>query len=347
MRDEIRQVVRVWKADLASSFKVDADVLIRRLARETGFVAAVKKWAPDLLEEVRGMADGAGIDFDTMFVLQLPDESYVHGEALARERCSSLGFSRGGGRPACVAQNLDAPAFTDGFQLVLHVKEPGAGREAFVLTQAGCIGLNGLNSHAVGVCCNSLWQLRGGRDGLPVAFVVRGVLQQRSEEEAVAFLRKVTHASGQNYLLGGPAHAFSFECSAGRVSRFQPAGREDVVWHTNHPLANDDYSTAYREALARPAAGPPGSSEVRLRCLEGRLGPQSAGFDLGVVKAALASHDSADHPVCVPRGKKAVFTFASTVMVLAENPEFHVAPGPPDVTGYEVLRFGGPPRTGP
>src|SRR5205823_1096652 len=66
---------------------------------------------------------------------------------------------------------------------------------------------------------------------------------------------------------------------------------------------------------------------------------RSAGFDLAAVKAALASHDSADHPVCVPKGKKAAFTFASTVMVLSDAPEFHVAPEPPDVPRYETLRF--------
>lgn len=340
MKAEIHQVARLWKADLAASFKVDADTFIRRFVQKTDFVSAIKKWTPDLLQEVRGLADGSGIDFDTMLVLQLPDECFVSGEAIAHERCSSLGFARSGARPACVAQNMDTPLFTDGFQLVLHIKEAGRGLESFVLTQAGCIGLNGVNNHALGICCNALWQLNGCRDGLPVAFIVRGVLQQHSEKDAVSFIERIKHASGQNYVVGGPDRVYSFECSASRVRRFQPAGRADVVWHTNHPLANDDYTTAYREASKKPNAGGPWSTEVRLNCLEERLGKRITGFDLDVVKATLSSHDSTDHPVCVPKGKKSVFTFASTIMLLAEQPEFHVSKGPPDINEYEVLRFG-------
>ena len=32
---------------------------------------------PDLLEEVRGIADGAGVDFDTMYAYQLVDEIWA------------------------------------------------------------------------------------------------------------------------------------------------------------------------------------------------------------------------------------------------------------------------------
>src|SRR5262245_55599484 len=144
MRTEIQQIVRLWKEDLAKAFNVDADTFIRRFVRRTNFIPAIEKWTPDLLEEIRGMAEGAGVEFDTMFVLQLPDECFAHGAAASGEHCSSVGAGRNVESPAFVAQNMDTPSFTDGFQLVLHVKEPASGLEAFVLTQAGCIGLNGM-----------------------------------------------------------------------------------------------------------------------------------------------------------------------------------------------------------
>src|SRR5205085_8791957 len=136
------------------------------------------------------------------------------------------------------------------------------------LTQAGCIGVNGMNNRAIGICCNAVWQLTGSRDGLPVACIVRGVLRQRSEDEAAAFLRQAKHASGQNYLLGGPARAYSFECSAGKVSQFKPADRDDVVWHTNHPLANDDYIESYRALRSRGTelAKSEANTRARLEC---------------------------------------------------------------------------------
>jgi predicted choloylglycine hydrolase len=342
MKDQIHQAVRLWKAELADAFKMDANAFIERFVRQTHFVRAMKKWTPDLVEEIRGLAEGADIDFATMLVLQLPDECFVNGEAIAREHCSSLGFSRSGERPALVAQNMDTPSFVDGFQLVLHVKHPDSDLEAFVLTQAGCIGLNGMNNRAVGICTNALWQLNGSRDGLPVACIVRGVLEQRSEKDAVAFLHRVKHASGQNYVLGGAARAASFECSAGRVERCTPAGRDDVVWHTNHPLVNDEYTTAYRTLRADPKAlaKREANTRARLHCLEKRLTGGSAARDVDLVKATLASRDSAQYPVSLPKkGKGTAFTFASTIMVLSDKPVFHVAPGPPDVTAYEALTF--------
>jgi hypothetical protein len=182
-------------------------------------------------------------------------------------------------------------------------------------------------------------QLANCRDGLPVACIVRGVLSQSSEADAVAFLKRVKHASGQNYVMGGPDKAYSFECSANKVSEFRPAGREDVVWHTNHPLANDDHTDRYRELLRRsPAAPSQGNSGVRLKCLEDRLG-QATDFGVDLFKATLCSKDSATHPVSVPKGKTGTFTFASTIMVLSDRPELHIAAGPPDVTPFEILRF--------
>src|SRR5262249_43755092 len=288
MKKEIHEIVQRWKAELAKVFKMDADKFIRRLLSETNFVAAIKKWTPDLWEEIRGIAEGSGIEFDTIFSLQLPDECFAHGETIIGEHCSSLGFSKTEGRPACIAQNMDTPTFADGFQLVLRIKHPDSDLESLVLTQAGCIGLNGVNNRAIGVCTNALWQLNGARDGLPVACVVRGILQQRTEGDAISFLRKVRHASGQNYLLGVRECAYSFECSASRVEQYKPDGCDDVVWHTNHPLANDDYASRHREALKESADVKPGSSEVRLHCLRERWHKTPAIWSLDLVKKTLS-----------------------------------------------------------
>ena len=43
--------------------------------RDTDPVAATEKWAPQLLEEVKGIGNGAGVDFNTIFMLQCIDEA--------------------------------------------------------------------------------------------------------------------------------------------------------------------------------------------------------------------------------------------------------------------------------
>jgi hypothetical protein len=341
MREQIHDLLHLWKIELARHSKVTADTFIRRFISQTDYVTAMQTWTPDLLEEINGIAVGAGVNFDTMFVFQLADELYVNGKSVLHDRCSSLGFRSTDQPVACIAQNMDIETYNDGFQLVLHIKHQDTGAESFVLTLAGCIGLNGMNNKAIGICCNMLPQLNNCRDGLPVSCVVRGVLQQNSEKEATKFLHHVKHASGQNYIIGGPASVYSFECSAGQISRFKPSGREDVVWHTNHPLVNDDFISDYRVLLEKGTdldkIEP--NTRARLQALKRRLAVDSAKWCLPIIKDALTSKDSPKYPVCRPKGQEYAFTFASTIMVLSENPEFHVAPGSPDVTAYEKLSF--------
>src|SRR5262249_16063151 len=229
--------------NLRETYKMDPDAFIKKFYAKTDYVSAMKKWTPDLLDEVKGLADGVGVDQETMLVFQFVDEYWVNGEDVAAEKCSALGVARRGKHPAIVAQNLDIEGFDDGSQVVLHVKHPDSDLESFVFTSAGMIGSNGMNNHAIGICANTLSQLRHGRDGLPVACIIRGVLAQRTFEAAVDFLQQIKHASGQNYLIGGPDKVASFECSYGKVSRYGPGEGRDVVWHTNHPLANDDYDS--------------------------------------------------------------------------------------------------------
>lgn len=84
------------------------------------------------------------------------------------------------------------------------------------------------------------------------------------------------HASGQNYLVGGPGKVYAYECSASRIKRFTPRTGPDVIWHTNHPLANDDYNPAYRQALEeqKGATKVPSNSAVRLQALQNCLGKE-------------------------------------------------------------------------
>ncbi len=341
MREQIHELLHLWKIELARHSKIEADAFIKRFVSRSDYAAAVRIWTPELLEEIKGIAEGAGVDFDTMFVFQLADECYANGKTIAQDRCSSLGFSMRDQQAACIAQNMDIESYTDGFQLVLHIKHQDLDMESYVLTLAGCIGLNGMNNKAIGICCNMLPQLNNCRDGLPVACVVRGVLQQRTEDEAIGFLHRIKHASGQNYVLGGPTNVYSFECSAGQISRFKPSRREDVVWHTNHPLVNDDYISDYRALLERGTnlENVEPNTRNRLQALERRFTVDSVGWGVPFVKEALTSHDSVEYPVCRPKGQEYAFTFASTIMVLSEEPEFHVAPGPPDVTPYNKLSF--------
>jgi hypothetical protein len=166
-------------------------------------------------------------------------------------------------------------------------------------------------------------------------------LQQRTADGAVAFLHSFRHASGQNYLIGGPDGIYDFECSANQVVPLPPQTQNGILFHTNHPLVSNDITTRTSALKEEPGelAKDQENSRTRLRSLEQRLTGQLAAPALAEIKSALTAHDSTKHPVCRPTGQGDWFTFASTIMTLSDPTELQVSPGPPDVRPYKTLSF--------
>jgi hypothetical protein len=220
---------------------------------------------------------------------------------------------------------MDLAAYTDGFQALLDVDD-GDNPPALVFTAAGMIGLMGVNAAGVGVCVNSLPQLPSASEGLPVAFVLRRLLQARSADEACRFLTALPHATNQHYLIAGPGEVRSFEASSAAVVEYRPPERGRVL-HTNHPLT---------DAPATPE--PPSAREnsvARLDSLQARLGAGRPG--LSEIRAALSSSDDPLHPVC-REGGEAGFTTGSMISALSpDRVECWVSAGPPASRGYRYF----------
>jgi hypothetical protein len=335
LKKEIHELIGLWRNDIEKTFKVSADKFIAAFLKKTNFQKSIKRWMPEMLEEVRGIADGSGIDYDTIYLFQLPDELWANGQDVVGEHCTSIGINRRGSSPTFVAQNMDIPGFYHGYQTLLHIKDDSL--ESYVLTVPGMIGVNGINNHSLAITCNTLLQLQYSQDGLPVAYIVRGALKQKSLKDLYRFITEIDHASGQNYIIGGPERAYSFECSANKVIEFIPYEGAELTYHTNHPLANDDYSLKFIESLKKINKTTQQWNYFcyRLDALEKRIGKKSkaTSIDIDLIKATLSSRDSESNPISNP------LSYACTIMVLSASPELHIAPGRPDITPFEVFRF--------
>lgn len=156
---EIAELVKRWKEDLTSSYKLPADEFIRKFLAYTDFKPAIDRWTPGLLDEVRGIAEGAGIDVDTMYAFQLIDEVWVMNRDISLDKCTSIAAGKRAGFPAFVSQTQDIPGFYHGFQTVLRIRDKKENLETLVFTIPGVIALNGMNSRSVGVCVNAVTQL--------------------------------------------------------------------------------------------------------------------------------------------------------------------------------------------
>ncbi len=351
LRKKIHDIVNDWKELLGKNYKTDPDKYIDEFVEETNFNKAIDKWAPHLLEEVKGLAEGSGIDFKTMYAFQLCDEEWWYSRNKRfsislpiDHHCSALAVFNQKGMPALQAQNMDLPMYTDGFQTLLQIKHENSSLESFIFTFAGYIYTTGMNNRGVSICCNTLLQLNPSTNGLPVAYIGRILLEQKNQADAVKFIHSIKHVSGQNYTIGGPKEVGSYESSANKISRFVPYKEATRVYHTNHPIVNDDQSV-WKEILSKIPENKkptgPNNSEIRLNSLEKRLKDPSKRVTVDTIKEILSSHDDPKNPVCNDR-KLGVggLTAGCVIMELSpESPVLHLAPGPPCSTEFKVFKF--------
>ena len=300
----------------------------------THFIQAIKAHASEQLEEVRGIADGARLSAELLLASQLLDEEWAYrptsfrsGESL--QKCSSAAFRSSAGI-TWIGQNMDLGGYTNGHQIALRIARSSQGPGMLIFTVGSMIALMGVNTSGVGICVNSLPQLPSAHVGLPVAFMIRKLLEARSAAEAERSLHTLPHATGQHYLIADASEICSLEASPAGVRKCRMLDPLCSI-HTNHPLAGGAVAAKSAQYLANTIA--------RLKSLQTRL--QDGERDLDAIKAALSSHDNVEHPVCRPlaRGGSAMFTTGSMISQIGTGPTVQswMSPGPPCLHGYQQV----------
>ena len=346
LKHEIAEIFTRWKENIVLNTKRNADSVIADFLKTTNFRPAIDRWTPGMMDEVKGIADGSGQKFDDVFSFQLVDEFWVYLDRLAnmnKERCSGIGVPITSNHPACIAQNMDLENFMNGYQVLLHIIGTNTEPEQYLLTCAGLVVTTGMNEKGIGVCANTLMELQASEDGLPVAFVIRGILSKRNRDDVLSFIKTVKHASGQNYIIGIQDNVYDFEASANQIIRFHPEGAHgDVIYHTNHALVNHDVKPWYSEYHTKVLAGEAKSmnSELRFDALEKRLNKPVEEISSDIIKRTLRSKDDEKNPVC--RAYKeggSAFTFSSVLYTLTGRRSVQVTYGSPDKSEYQEHFF--------
>lgn len=335
LKEEINEIISLWKDNLGKTYNCDPNMFIDRFYKETNYIPSITKWTPELLDEIKGLAHGCGIDFETMFVFQLADEEWANGRDIPAEHCTTIGVNAIGNQAPINAGSMDINPYNNKFQTLLHIIDESTGLESFVFAVAGSIGLNGMNNKSVAVNVNTLSDLKNIKEGLPVAFVVRGILAQETEEEAENFLRSIVHASGQNYLVSGKKYCKSFECCTDSVAEFKPNINSNITYHTNFSVVNSRYEPRYLKRLADKGYT---IEYKRNRCtrfpiLEEEFLNNNQFADLDKVKRVMSRND--DVRVSISND----WTMCCTIYITGTKPELHIAPGRTHLTPFIVFRF--------
>lgn len=312
VRDLIARHIELWRGTTTAQMGMPWQEVAKRLLQGTGFVAAAERWTPGAWAELQGIAQGANQNFEDVLLLNLTDEQWWITNQKHAEACTSFAYRDQGGIQS--GQNLDISAWMDGLQVVLRF-DLDAGGQAAMGTLAGTIGMTGINSHGLSICCNTLLQLPPTRKGLPCLFVMRGVMERRSRIEAEAFLRDVRHASGLHYLIADSHGWAGYECDATGV-RAVPSSPQGYG-HTNHPKRKPDSASPI--------------SRERLAAIDAALAKDRAIAALAERPLSRDGQSPAD-----PIG----FTIFSGYWRNEKNPVAHFCAGPPPGAGYQAIAVG-------
>ena len=346
LKSEIAEVFSKWKISIQKDTKQNADSLIAEFLASTNFEPAIKQYTPQIYDEIKGIALGSEQSYNDVLTFQLVDEFWVYMDKLnniQKHHCSAVGVAAAPSHPAYVSQNMDLESYMNGYQILMHITATDTEPEQYILSCAGLIALNGVNEKSIGLCMNTLMELVASTDGLPVACIVRGVLAKHSGDSALKFLQTIPHASGQNYTLGIADKVYDFEASANKVVRYLPdPANEALVYHTNHPIENDDVKPWYQDFKKQVLAGKANddNSVIRMNALINRLNKPVDEISDIVLKETFRSKDDPQNPVCRTfLDGKAGFTFSSVVLTLGKTPSIQLTNGSPDLSEYVMHTF--------
>ncbi|MEI6778371.1 MAG: C45 family peptidase [Chloroflexales bacterium] len=254
-------------------------------AAAMGYLPVLYEVAPDLLDEMRGVADGASRQLGEILALNVRTElmagvgpGVIHpGWTAARMRNLAAGvpvhpdsvtsdsgiapFDDGECTTAAALPSATATATTILAQtwdwagdqraacLLLRVRAPGE-PEILTMTEAGIVAKIGMNSAGLAVGLNLLRSETDGRDlGMPVHVLLRKMLQARSFAQARA-VADMAPAAGSSCvtLASATGDLVSLEITPAGVAEVLPEG--GVLAHANHCL---DAGAASGECPINPA----------------------------------------------------------------------------------------------
>jgi isopenicillin-N N-acyltransferase-like protein len=195
-----------------------------------------QEYAPDIMQEMLGIARGAGVPFQSIFFLNSAFNLINFGDIRATIPllgCTSFGVTSEAtahGR-VCIGQNYDAFKFLERYPVVLKI-ENGLNPCALVYTTAGVVANAGMNQCGLGVNVNYLCASDVGF-GVLTSIIIRKILQAERFGDAIGAVLSVKRASGANYVIGdATGGVVNIETSSKDYEILYPT--DGIITHSNH-----------------------------------------------------------------------------------------------------------------
>ncbi len=331
--EQCRQQLRLFLDYLGRTLKLSASQLQERALR---FMPLFERHCPHLVEEIDGLAAGAGVALWQALAVQIRGEM----AQVPADGCTTfvIGAMGTAGGQILIGQNSDVEPEYEEFAYVLRL-EPVDKPAVLMWTFGGQLGYHGLNAHGVAHFANSLGGGPAWKMGLPHYPIKRMMLEQRTLAEVYQLLRRVPVCSNGNYVLCDGAGAIAdVELTAEGFEVVEDGGRDYLV-HANHFLGKTHASKA-NHAASVPDSFP------RQQRLQELVADKNGRLTVADLQGFLADHQGhptsicrhphagANHPSVSARGR----TTASLIAEPAAG-RLHVSRGNPCQAKYATYQL--------
>ena len=226
--ERIHKVIEEYRVLFDKEAHMDWETAYKKAAV---YEEPIRAYRPDLIEEMKGIADGAGLDFQT--VLLLNSRSEVMFAQVEEDACSVIGVppEASADGKTYLAQTWDWWSMGKGTTVVLEIEQPPF-EKCFVITEAGLVGGKGLNAAGVGVSLNAL-SVRRGKVGVPLHVLLRGALSQKTLPKSIDAVAKAKRAgAGCIGLVSGDGLVVAVEAAPNDI---------DILLCDGHPLCHTNH----------------------------------------------------------------------------------------------------------
>ena len=292
------------------------------LEASSDFLVYAERAFPHLIEELRGIAEGAGVIFEDIWLLNCYEG--VTAMAAARGGCTCLAVRQEhtDSGHVLMAHNEDWIS-QDRENVYLVRAEPADGVPFIGMSYGGLLVNIGLNAEGIGVAINSVYPT-DGQLGVPRIVYSRAVLDARTIGEAISACLVPDRDGGYNYLLAdSQGELCNVETSARK--HYLLYGRKGWLVHTNH------YLSRWMKGIEQP--GRYIGSNVRYNRARRLLRAQLGKVSVDSLQDLLTDHARRPNSICAhedpaePPHERSQ-TVISLVMDLTTR-TLWAAPGPP------------------
>jgi isopenicillin-N N-acyltransferase-like protein len=291
--------------------------------RALRFLPYFEAFAPEQIEEIRGIAAGAEVPFATALLVNVRGEVGVfdrRAEATAGCTAFAVGRDATADGGVLIAQNQDQGLVMREFVAIVRI-EPDRGPRMLMASFGGLLAYGGINSAGIGMMQNSLansvW-----RFGLPHYPLKRVFMEQESIAGCLSALERAPLGSCGNYVLVDRDALVNVETTP---DGFAVLGDEDgCLAHSNNFI---DRTLAADDTLVRTLTDSP----PRYRRMSQLLKEKRGAITLDDAKAWLSDHDHYPTGICRHADPNQPSDLATMYAVICEPDKglLHVAAGNP------------------